>query len=259
MVWRARQPAKLDLWRPRRGLPPVLIACGHALYNYLWNPSQKQNFYNEMWIAIAIIVVVYAVLSAAHYAYQTLWNFVVISPADLANTKNVEAEAQSQKIKALEAKINELRDIQKVKLSASFRTEDRYTVFLMKVSSQFSAQASVEVPVSNVSLLIYNHGERPVRLRGYKLWKLEAVEATQEIDLYDVVSPSTPTAVSITEPLLRVMSGSFPYDYGSLPKTYKIRLVLIYAQDSKPTESEDQDFHITHERVSGLTIKIFAK
>ena len=30
-VWKDRKPATLDLWKPKRALPPVLIALGHAL------------------------------------------------------------------------------------------------------------------------------------------------------------------------------------------------------------------------------------
>jgi len=263
MVWKNRQPARLDLWKPRRALPPLLIAFGHAIYNALRSPSQKQSSYNEMWVAILIIVVVYGVLSAAHYAYQTLWNPVVVSPADLARTKNAEYEVQSEKSKSLEARINALEttekaDQQKVKLSASLKTEARSKPILMRMSTQISSYPLIVINVSEMTLVIYNQGERPVRLRKYKLWKLGAVEASQENNLDDIVDPSVPANVDVTEPLLHVISGQAQHDLDSVLGTCRIRVVVTYSEDLKQADSQPQDFQITSQRIGGAAIKIIA-
>jgi hypothetical protein len=50
-----------------------------------------------MWIAIGIIVGVYFLLSAAHYSYQTLWNFTVVSPAKIHSGQTKEIETLKDK------------------------------------------------------------------------------------------------------------------------------------------------------------------
>jgi hypothetical protein len=218
-----------------------------------------------MWVAILIIVVAYAVLSAAQYSYQTLWNFVVVSPADLANAKDAGYEVQSEKIKSLEAGIKELEttakaaaDRQKVKLSVSLKTEATPKPILMKISSQFSAQQFAPIYVPEMTLVIYNQGEKPVRLRKYKLWKLAAVEPSQENNLHGMVGPSAPENVDVTEPLLHVISGQAKHDLDSLLGTCRIRVVVTYSEDSKQADSQPQDFQITCERSGGGAIKIIA-
>jgi hypothetical protein len=216
-----------------------------------------------MWVAILIIVVVYGVLSAAHYAYQTLWNSVVVSPADLASTKNAGYEVQSEKGKSLEARIKELEttakaDQQKVKLSASLKTEARSKPILMRMSTPISTHPLVVINVSEMTLVIYNQGERPVRLRKYKLWKLAAVEASQESNLHDMVDPSVPANVDVTEPLLHVISGQAQHDPDSVLGTCRIRVVVTYSEDLKQADSQPQDFQITSQRIGEAAIKIIA-
>lgn len=273
MVWAKRQPARAELWKPQRALPAMLVAAAHAAWNAHKNPSF--NPYPEMWIAIGIIIAVYLILYAVHYAYQTVWNFVVISPADLhamqnnqieklSNVKDSAYEAQSEKIKFLEAKIKGLEttdkveaDRRKVTLSASLKTEDRFKVLLMKISSQISGDQSVHAHVSEMTLVIYNHGEKAVRLRGCKLWILGAVESAQEFPLHDFLTPDAPATIQMTELLLRVISRQPNYSFDSLPGRYTIRVVVTYSQDPNPADSQTFDFQVAC-RHEGAAVKIVA-
>jgi hypothetical protein len=95
-------------------------------------------------------------------------------------------------------------------------------------------------------------------LRKYKLWKLAAVEASQESNLHDMVDPSVPANVDVTEPLLHVISGQAQHDPDSVLGTCRIRVVVTYSEDLKQADSQPQDFQITSQRIGEAAIKIIA-
>jgi hypothetical protein len=180
---------------------------------------------------------------------------VVRTPVILDRKRQNEAEAITSEKENLS---KELADRRKVKLSVSLKTEPSSKPLLMKMSTQFSTHPIVTINVSEMTLVIYNQGEKSVRLRKYNLWKLAAVEASQENNLHDMVNPSVPANVDVTEPLLHVISGQAQYDLDSLLGTCRIRVVVTYLEDSKQADSEPQDFQITCERAGGGAIKIIA-
>jgi hypothetical protein len=206
------------------------------------------------------------------FVFALLWKLIAVPAAldqekavELAKEKKSAEDDQSAQVKELQEKARQLEDAarmeadrRKVNLSASLKTEPRSKPLIMRMSSQFSVAQSILVHVPEMSLVIYNHGEKAVRLRGYKLWKLAAVEASEEITLHDMVSPSTPAYVDVTEPLLRVVSGQAQHEFESLLGTCRIRLVVTYADDSKPVDSQPQDFQITCQRAGGAAIRILA-
>jgi len=165
-----------------------------------------------------------------------------------------------EKIRELETSIEADKKSQKVRLSFSIKTEEGFKPVFMRMSSQFSGEQHIHAHVSGMSLVIYNHGEKSVRLRGYKLWKHEAVEPTEEIALHDVVSPDAPNVVDVTQPLLRVISGAPTSDFESLPGKCTVRFVVTYSEDSVPVDGQPYDFELTCKRWGGgTTLKIEAR
>jgi hypothetical protein len=211
-----------------------------------------------MWIAIGIIIGVYAVLSAVHYAYQTIWNFVVLSPADIHRQQTGEISGLKRKVQEFEKQVQLDSARRLARLSVSLKTEQRNRPFFMK-SLHSSSGGQLQANVSEMSLMVYNHVEKPVRLKGYKLWKLEAVEPTQEIALHDVVTAEVPKAVDATEPILGAISDTPIYIFESLLGEYVIRIVVTYFQESASVDTEPYDFRITCKRSGGgMTLRIEA-
>lgn len=169
-------------------------------------------------------------------------------------------DSERQKTRQLEAELSEVRRLRDmlqvenrelkarqdktVSLSLSLRTEDKPRVF-MTGKGQNSFGDPDRVAVSVVTLLIYNHGERPVPLRGCKIWKLHATEATQELRIHGVVTSTTPLLVDITKPLLDALSGGGPFDFTSLQGEYTLRLAVADSEGSGEIEAEPHDFQLT--------------
>jgi hypothetical protein len=205
-----------------------------------------------MWIAVGIIVTVYLVLYAVHYAYETVWNFVVVSPAEIHRE-------QTRVIDELKAKVEELsksaqRDV--VRLSVSIRTEKTIKVIPMRLSE--SGGQSVIAHVSNLTLLVYNHRQEPVVLRACKLWKLHATEGPLEVPIHEVVTSDAPKSADIVEPLLQTLFPRQNLNFSSLAGRCQIRLVLAYSEGGAPKDDSPRDFEIICKQIGGATVLITA-
>ena len=111
---------------------------------------------------------------------------------------------------------------------------------------------------SNVTMVIYSHGQKPVALRRCRLRKLNAVEETRELSIHEVVTSDAPKCVDITEPLLHVISGREALDFTSMPGRYAVRVVIAYSEGAAPTDAEPHDFQVTCEHTGGRVLKLDA-
>jgi hypothetical protein len=173
-----------------------------------------------------------------------------ILSSELVEQKKSSEDKNSGQVRALQEKIRELEDAarinaasQLVDLSVSLRTEQLPKAILMG-TGQDSFGQSFQVHVSEMTLLIYNHGEKPVVLRGCKLWKLHATQQIREISLHEVATSSAPVYVNVTEPLVRVISDSPTLNFSSLQGKYSIRIVITYRQGSTMQDAEPRDFQL---------------
>jgi hypothetical protein len=235
---------------------------------YLWLLFGARSVTNLWKIALSA-----AMGYGTAFVFALLWKLVAVPAAvdeektkELDEQKKSAEDRESKQGRELQEKIKQLEDAarmeaehRKIKISASLKVESRSKSVIMKIRDQFSSHQSIVAHVREVSLMIYNHGEKPVRLRGYKLWKLAAVEASQEITLHEVVSPATPTSIDVTEPLLRVISSQPQYIFDSFLGTYTIRVLITYFGDSKPVDSRSHDFQLICQRGSGTAITITAE
>lgn len=225
---------------------------------YLWRVFGIRSVTNFWKIALSA-----AMGYGTAFLFALLWKLVSV-PAAVDQEKTKELAEQK---KATEERIRQLEDAakieaesRKVEVSASLKTEREFAPLFMKVSSRFSASQALHVPVSKMSLVIYNLGEKSVRLTGYRFWKLAAVGAVHESSLHALLTLNDPTTVDVTEPLLRVISGQPRCDFESLPGKYQIRFVLSYFQDSRSIDSKPFDFEVTCQREGGgVKIKISAE
>jgi FtsZ-binding cell division protein ZapB len=159
-------------------------------------------------------------------------------------------EAENQELKAQQEKA--------VRLSLSLKTEERLRPILTR-PTQDSFGAPNYVHVSEMTLLIYNHGERPVAPRGCKIWKLHATEATQELPIHGVVTSAAPMPVDITVPLLHAISGNKPIDFASLQGKCSLRIVVAYSEGSVHKDAEPRDFELSCKPWrGGMTLRIEA-
>lgn len=205
---------------------------------------------------------VQAVLSVA-WPYAVLLFILIIipvvrTPVILDRRRQQETEVIASEKENLSKELAEQR-VRKIKLSASLKTGGGFADAFMTISSRFSAQPLTHIAVSNATLVIYNHGEKPVRLMGYKLWKLNAVEKVLECPLHEMLGPYPPINIDVTGPLVQVISGQAQPNFESVPGEYKIRFEVSFRQESDQPESQTFDFHLTCQREKGgLTLKLSA-
>jgi hypothetical protein len=114
-AWRERPPAKF--FSIYRAIPAVLASA----VQFIWK-HQTQSSFTDMWIAIAIIVAVYLVLSTL----EAIRNFVVISPVNIYYRQsesiaelNQEHERLKQKLAVPEVSPQELRRREIVSVEAN--------------------------------------------------------------------------------------------------------------------------------------------
>ncbi len=170
---------------------------------------------------------------------------------ELAEQKKSAGDRESAQVKTLQERVNQLETIvesekkhRQVNISVSLKTEERPKAILMGTGQDSSGQP-FQAHVTEMSLLVYNQGEKSVVLRACKLWKLHATGATQQLPLHNVATLDAPVCVELTEPLLRAISGGPPFNFTSLQGEYTVRIVITYCEGSTLEDAQPKDFQLT--------------
>jgi hypothetical protein len=169
LAWRERPLSRF--FSLHRAIPGVFI----AIAQFIWKHKTSRP-YNDMWIAIGIVITVYLVLSTR----EAIRNFVVISPVTIY-------ARQSETIAAF-AKENESRKQKQAAPEVSLRERRRREI----VSVRKNKLSEVE---KDIVRHIYNHGQVPaitldmkdgVQLSGDSLgkqnWRPNLVQQTHHRD-----------------------------------------------------------------------------
>jgi hypothetical protein len=179
-------------------------------------------------------------------------------------------ESAAEKIQQHEAALSELRSsceqLQLVSkelrtqldkaagLSLSLKAGENRRRVWMTVHGPSESQP-IHALISDLTLLIYNHGEKPVRLHGCKIWKLHATEKTQELLIETLSTPQAPTAIDVMDPILRLISGSDRPYFNGLPGKCTVRITVKYFRHAEASEDEkSQDFEIVCVQQGGPTV-----
>lgn len=220
---------------------------------YLWRVFGIHSVTNLWKIALSA-----AMGYGTAFGFTLLWKLFSV-PATLDQEKSEALNDQrksakdreSEQVKALQNRVLELEEaaridveLQKVNLSLSLKTEDTPKAILMGTGQDSSGQP-FQVHVTEMTLLIYNHGEKPVVLRGCKLWKLHATQQTREISLHGVATSATPVYVDVTEPLVRTISDNPTLNFVSLQGKYTVRIMVMHCQGATTISAQPRDFQIT--------------
>ncbi len=149
-----------------------------------------------------------------------------------------QAESHTSQIDKLKTEVASLhesaqadRERRLVNLSLSIRTEELPHPIMMG-TGQDSFGQPFQVHVTVMTLLIYNHGKKPVVLRECNLWKIHSTQQTK-IPLHGVVTSAAPVCVDITEQLVRTISDTSTLNFTSLQGKYTVRIVITYCEGSK--------------------------
>jgi len=138
-------------------------------------------------------------------------------------------------------------------LSLSLKTEG-YRKRIWIATHQSLESAPIHALVSDLTLTIYNHGEKPVRLHGCKIWKLHATEQIQELPIETLSTPQEPTNISVTDCILRILSRSERPYFKGLPGKCTIRISVSYFRHAEACADEkSQDFELVCVQQGGAT------
>lgn len=238
------------------------------------------NWSWRTWLTIWSISIVLVMLEGCYRVVRKRENLIATGNRhQLEQEENIgkltdTVASQTVKTLELERQLSELRNsydqLEKVnqelkaelekraQLSVSLRTEKTPRAIGMGSSQDVNSQR-IEVRVTEITLLIYNHGEKPVVVRGCKLWELHAIEAIQDFELHGVVTSDVPKEADITELLLRTISGKSTLNFSSLQGKHTVRVVIKYSDGSTHKEAEPQNFQVICGRwMGGPTLRIDA-
>jgi len=227
-----------------------------------WVPSWQP----KTWIILLLLTWIIVIFKGTVSTVRRIEKDAAKKVIELKTTHDSDCQKKSQEIKILETKVRELETTikaevkhQEPNLSAAIKTETTSKRLLLQVSSQFSTDHLMHATVSQMTLMIYNQGEKTVRLRGYELSNCENIAEAHEFQLHDLLTPDTSAAIDFTEPLLAAISGQGKPNFESLSRKYTIQIVVLYLQDSIPKSTQPFDFTITCQRQGGLSVKLFAE
>lgn len=205
-----------------------------------WVPSWQP----KTWIIVLLVIWIFAIFKGTVSTVRRIEKDAAEKMAKSEVNHESEITRRDSQIEDLKRTVESLKAQRQVSLSISLKTGEKPKAILMGSSQDASGQP-IQAYVSEMTLLIYNHGERPVVLRGCKLWKLHATESIQEFTLHDVVTSSAPSCVDITEPVLRAISGSKTFNFVSLQGKYSVRIVIAYSQGLSVEDARPHDFQLS--------------
>lgn len=226
-----------------------------------WVLSWQWQTWMALWSVVWIFVILKGTIDAVHRREDKM---AVVEEERRQLEEKLkflapDLDAEKRKLKELEtlltesralcgrltAKVQDLTAKQEMppRLSVSLRTEEQAETILTPISQDSTGQV-IQAHISKVTMLIYNHGEKPVRLYGYRMWRLRAVEPTNECQLHGIVTSNVPLEVDVTKTLMQVISGKLNPDFSSLQVTSEVRTELTYSRGDAPEPAPSQDFEI---------------
>jgi hypothetical protein len=233
-----------------------------ASFNLNWKVAEwVLSWHWQAWVALWSVVWIFVILKGAVDTVHRREKLLATSEENLKKL-NSDLESERDTIRKLRSELSEQQTRlarlesenralatkadtagQLVNLSLSLRTEETPQAILMGTGRDSLGQP-FQVHVTEMTLLIYSHGDKPVVLRRCKLWKLHATEQIREIPLHEVATLTSPVCVNVTEPLVRVISESPTLDFTSLQGKYTIRIVITYCQGVTTEDAEPRDFQL---------------
>ena len=237
-----------------------------------WVLSWHWQTWLSLWSLVWILVILQGAVAAVRRRENTI--NTLNAAQDKLTSEKATAEAHASELQqALETLRDQhhnlqsehqtaMLELEKSKqspvLSASIKTEETAKPFMMGPQDDYGQP--LQFHVTQLKLVIYNHKQEPVVLRGCKLWKLQAAEQTEEIPLHEIVKAGAPTSVDITQPVLSVVSNRRTPPFTIVHGKSSVRVVITYSDGTRLKDYQPFDFELTCGPSSGgLTYRIDAK
>lgn len=166
--------------------------------------------------------------------WSVVWMFVVLQGAvAVARKRTSELEQAKRELASLKGGIRAEKAGLKAKFSFWLQVDKTRTAKRLAYLEP-SALARVQVDFPCVNLVVWNEGQSPLKVLGFRLGK--AGQLLVDVDHPLGVPPAAQAAMDATEALLQVLSGE-KLDFSKMRGVNSVSAVLRYEEDSAHLES----------------------